>query len=100
MLTKNQTLKYYNVYSKTDTKGLYDCYKNPSEIKKEIYKNCIGIMLEDDGYNDTILTYNVQFFTFGYLYDRIDYNTKTKIIHFKVITKNHIGDIIIKKESF
>lgn len=99
MLTKKQTLKYYNIYKTQSKKGLYDCYAKPSEIKKVIYKDCISIMFEDDGYNSTILTYNAQVFTFAYLYDRINYNTKTKTMHFKVITKNHIGDIIIEEES-
>lgn len=56
-------------------------------------------MYMNDGYNSAVITYNSQVFTFGYLYDRVNYNTKIKETHFVVITKKNIGDVIVKTED-
>ena len=47
-------------------KKLSECYKNPSQAKREIYNACVAKAISDNAVVYGIKTYNTQMFTFEY----------------------------------
>ena len=52
-----------------------DCYKNPSTTKQFIEHHIQCEMDSNNGFNYRVLSFNVFFFTCGYLYETIDTET-------------------------
>ena len=66
-LTEAQKNMYRTLYYHKAGRSLIEAYGRPSENKKAAYMNCLAEMLDDGGYNSTILSHNQQIFVFGYI---------------------------------
>lgn len=60
---KNRLIRYFNA----TPKSLYDCYKNPSKIKQEIYNDIRRDCIDDNGTGLKIISANAHQFSAGYL---------------------------------
>ena len=101
MITKKRMLSYLECWKTSNNRTIYDCYKKPSNAKIKAWEYLLKHFYDvDDGYALKILTYNTTYFTVGYLYVIVDYNTNTSITYFKIITKQNIQEIIVNVEEF
>lgn len=99
-MNKKRVLGYYDLYKKTKNRDLYDCYKKPSQRKKDVMNYIFNYYyICDDGYDFKIITYNTNFFTVGYLFDTIDYFAMKKSTYFRIITPNHTTVLLVEESE-
>lgn len=66
-MTKQQLRNAYERYKITPMRSIYNVYKNPSPAKVKAYNKCVKDMKECCGHNGTIVSYNCNHFTYGYV---------------------------------
>lgn len=67
----SQVKAYYESYmravSKHGYRGIFDCYKNPSCAKMRAERDIVKECYSKDGYGYSVISYNTNIFTCGYL---------------------------------
>lgn len=71
-------------------RSLFDCYKKPSARKQAIYASCVQEAIEHNAMEYGIRSYNVNVFTFYYIYTN---ENGEKIKH--IIYPTRTEDILI-----
>lgn len=59
---------YFSKLSYYGRRELSDCYNSPSEAKKLAYEHCLQLNEQLNGFNDTILSFNCQMFSYAFRY--------------------------------
>lgn len=79
----------YNRLISMRTMDLFGAYAKPSEAKKKAYERCEEERCSKGGYNGSVVSYNCNIFTYGYLYDDADGQ------HFVYITPTNRYDKLV-----
>lgn len=96
-ISKAKMYDYYRIYKRNGIRELCDVYGSYSRAKMWAWRDCKSEEIEKNGYGLSVLTYNTNVFTAGFIYDSPD----GKVFH--VITPSNHGEIIIggsKNEVF
>ena len=93
-MTKATLINIYNNYASSSMRGLNDCYAKPSPAKICAYKDCQFDMMDHNGGNGSVISYNTFMFTYGYTYHTYENGNVTK--HFVYITPSHRYDTVIE----
>ena len=92
----SQVKYYYERYkyavNKYGYRHLSDCYKNPSWAKVSAERVIAGEMCSKDGYGYSIISYNAQMFTCGYIF------RKDGELWFAVETPMYYGEMKVGEE--
>lgn len=88
-ISKTRMYDYYRTYKRNGIRELRDVYASYSAKKARAWRDCIGDEIEKNGYGLSVLTYNTNVFTAGFIYD----SPNGKV--FRVITPSNYGEIII-----
>lgn len=76
-------------YIRATEHSIFGAYKNPSWNKQKAYTNCVRRMLELDGRNGKITSWNTSFFSYAFIYtkdekDFLCYITYAHEYHFQL----------------
>ena len=83
---------YMRAVNKYGYRHLSDCYKNPSWAKASAERVIAGEMCSKDGYGYSVISYNTNIFTCGYLFSRDD------ALWFAVHTPSYYGEMKVGEE--
>ena len=67
---KHYYVRYRNEVNYYGYRSIFDCYKNPSCAKMSAERAIIDEMCSKDGYGYSVISYNAQMFTCGYLFKK------------------------------
>lgn len=92
----SQVKSYYERYkyavNKYGYRYLYDCYKNPSCAKMRAERAIANEIYSKDGYGYSVISYNTNMFTCGYLFNR------DGELWFAVHTPSYYGEMKVEED--
>ena len=79
----------YNAYLRSNLTTLKQCYNSWSWAKERAYNECKNRCAEMKGHDFRIISYNLNVFTIGYLYEKdnktyLHYETNVNVLDFEV----------------
>lgn len=89
-LTKRQIADYYRRWLRLPTRDLDDVYGRYSTAKHRAWRDCERRCAEKNGYCLSVITYNTNVFTAGFMYE----GEAGKM--FYVITPSYTGEICVE----
>lgn len=95
-MKKSQVKSYYERYmwavNDYGYRSIYDCYKNPSWAKVRADKEIVNEIYSRDGYGYSVISYNTNIFTCGYLF------RKDGELWFAVHTPSNYGEMKVEED--
>lgn len=92
----SQVKSYYERYqyavNKHGYRHLYDCYNRPSGAKESAERAIIKECCDKDGYGYSVISYNTNMFTCGYLFNR------DGELWFAVHTPSYYGEMKVEED--
>ena len=89
-MTNSDKIRYFDTYiwvlRKHGARTLFDCYKEPSAYKRNVWDEGISLMHKLNGSHIAVLTYNIFMVTYGFFYKDDDGK-----IYFRVETPSASG---------
>lgn len=89
-ISKERMRAYYRSYKRNGIRELRDVYASYSAKKARAWRDCISDEIEKNGYGLSVLTYNTNVFTAGFMYE----GEAGKM--FYVITPCYNGEICVE----
>lgn len=97
-MTKSKINYYFQRYlacvERYGTRAINQCYAHPSIYKRRAEHSISAECYHNGGWAYSVITYNAQMFTCGYLYQKVDPATGEYVgVFFKVHTPTDSGEI-------